>query len=64
MLLHNAVGGGRASDFPEKSIMTMYGPMILASVTRGWVGVEFPEKKLYITLEVEWPLDTKLQLFI
>ena len=24
------------------------------SVTRGWVGVQFPEKKRYITLE--WPL--------
>ena len=23
------------------------------SVTRGWVGVEFPEKKRYVTLE--WP---------
>ena len=24
------------------------------SVTRGWVGVQFPEKKRYVTLE--WPL--------
>ena len=24
------------------------------SVTRGWVGVQFPEKKHYVTLE--WPL--------
>ena len=24
------------------------------SVTRGWVGVEFPEKKRYVTLE--WPI--------
>ena len=25
------------------------------SVTRGWLGVPFPEKKHYVTLE--WPLD-------
>ena len=24
------------------------------SITRGWVGVQFPEKKRYVTLE--WPL--------
>ena len=30
------------------------------SVTRGWVGVQFPEKKHYVTLEQPlWPHDEK-----
>ena len=30
------------------------------SVTRGWVGVQFPGKKRYVTLE--WPLSAKYQI--
>ena len=29
-MLHNAVGAGRVSDFPEKSVTKMYGSMSLA----------------------------------
>ena len=29
----------------------------IISVTRGWVGVRFPEKKRYVTLE--WPLNSQ-----
>ena len=32
------------------------------SVTRGWVGVTFPAKKRYVTLE--WPLDSTGKLFL
>ena len=42
--LRNAVGGGRVSEFPEKSITKMYGSNVI-SIMRGWVGVEFPEEK-------------------
>ena len=52
-MLRNAVGGGRVSDFPEKSVTKICGSTLF-SVTRGWVGVEFPGKKHYVTLE--WPL--------
>ena len=52
-MLRNTVGGGRVSDFPGKNIKMMYGSMLLA-LQGGWVGVKFPEKKRYITLE--WPL--------
>ena len=49
-VLRNAVGGGGGwvSAFPEKSVTNVI------SVTRGWVGVKFPGKKHYVTLE--WPL--------
>ena len=43
-MLHNAVGGGRVSDFPKKSVTKMYGSTLLA-LRGGWVRVEFPEKK-------------------
>ena len=38
------------SDFPDKNVTKMSASLLL-SVTRGWVGVEFPEKKCYVTLE-------------
>ena len=37
-VLRNADGGGGVSDFLEKSVTKVI------SVTRGWVGVQFPEK--------------------
>ena len=44
------------SAFLGKSITKMYGSTLLFRVTRRWVGVKFPGKKRYVTLEVEWPL--------
>ena len=38
------------SAFPEKSVTMMYGSM-LCSVARGWVGVKYPGKNHYLTLE-------------
>ena len=49
-VLRNAVGGGRVSDLPEKKRYEDV-RFNFTSVTRGRVGVEFPEKKRYITLE-------------
>ena len=41
-MLRNADGGGGVSDFLEKSVNE--GVMFnVISVTRGWVGVQFPE---------------------
>ena len=40
-MLRNADGGGGVSDFLEKSVTKMFN---IISVTRGWVGVQFPEK--------------------
>ena len=48
-VLRNAVGAGRVSDFPEKSVTKMYGSTLLAL---RWVS-NF-QKKRYITLT--WPL--------
>ena len=48
-MLRNAVGGGRASDFPEKSVTKMYGSMLLALRGGGWVS-NF-QKKLCVKLE-------------
>ena len=44
---------GRGSNFPKK---TRYEGVRfnVISITRGWVGVQFPGKKRYVTLE--WPL--------
>ena len=53
-MLCNAVGGGRVSDFPEKSITKMHGSTLLTLRGGGCVCVKFPEKKHYVTLE--WPL--------
>ena len=42
-MLHNADGGGGVSDFLEKKHYE--GVMFnVISVTRGWGGVQFPEK--------------------
>ena len=42
-MLRNADGGGGVSDFPEKSVTKVYMFNVI-NVTRGWVGVQFPEK--------------------
>ena len=36
-VLHNAVGGGRVSDFPEKSVTKKYGSTLLVLRGGGWV---------------------------
>ena len=51
-MLRNAVGSGRVSHFPEKSVTKMYGSTLLA-FREGWVGIKFPEKMCYVTLD--WP---------
>ena len=43
-VLRNAVGSERVSDFPEKKRYKDVRFNII-SVTRGWVGVNFPENK-------------------
>ena len=43
-VLRNAVGGGRVSNFTEKSVTKMYSSTLLA-LRGGWVCVKFPEKK-------------------
>ena len=43
-VLRNAVGGGRVSEFPEKSVTKMYGSTLFP--LRGGVGVKFPEKSV------------------
>ena len=47
-MLRNAVGGVRVSDFPEKKCFEDVRFKVI-SVTRGWVGVEFPQKLLFNT---------------
>ena len=49
-VLRNTMGGVR---FPAKKRYKGVRFNVI-SITRGWVGVNFPGKKLYITLE--WPL--------
>ena len=51
-VLRNA-GGGRCLIFWKKRYEDVLFNVI--SVTRGWVGVQFPEKLRYVTLE--WPLN-------
>ena len=51
-MLRNAVGGGRMSDFPEKSVTKMYGSTLLALRGGGWVS-NFQNKSV-VTLE--WPV--------
>ena len=47
-MLRNADGGGSGCKiFWEKALQRFN----VISVTRGWVGVQFPGKKLYVTLE-------------
>ena len=51
-MLRNADGVGGVSNFPGKK--RYEGVMFnVISVTKGWVGVQFPGKKRYVTLE--WP---------
>ena len=47
-VLGNADGGG-CQDFRKKALRRCKVQCI--SVTRGWEGVQFPEKKCYVTLE-------------
>ena len=54
-MLRNADGGGGDQIFWKKPFEGVRINVI--SVTRGWVGVQFPGKKRYITLE--WPLNLK-----
>ena len=51
-MLRNADGGGGVNFSKKKCYEGVRFNVI--SVTRGWVGVQFPEKKRYVTLE--WPL--------
>ena len=51
-MLRNADGGGGCQIFREKRYERIRFNVI--SVTMGWVGVQFPGKKRYVTLE--WPL--------
>ena len=36
-MLHNRVGGGRVSDFPEKGVAKMYGSTLIVLRGGGWV---------------------------
>ena len=58
-MLRNADGGGWVSNFPEKKRYEGLRFKVI-SVTRGWVGVQYPGKKRYVTLE--WPLRRKTRL--
>ena len=50
-MLRNADGGGGCQIFREKKPYEGVRFNVI-SVTRGWVGVQFPEeKKCYVTLE-------------
>ena len=49
-MLRNAVGGGWVSTLPEKKRYEGVQFNVI-SVTRGWVGVKYPGKKCYVTLE-------------
>ena len=42
-MLRNTDGGGGVSDFPEKNITKVSCSMFIR-VTRGWVGVQLPQK--------------------
>ena len=53
-MLRNADGGGGVSDFPDRSVTKVQGSMLSALRTKVRVGVQFPGKKHYVTLE--WPL--------
>ena len=56
-VLRNADGGGGGVSFSGKKCYDCVMFNVI-SVTRGWVGVQFPGKQRYITLE--WPLPTKV----
>ena len=51
-MLRNADGGGGGVIFARKKRYEGVRSNVI-SVTRGWVGVNFPGKKRYVTLE--WP---------
>ena len=53
-MLRNGGGGGGVTFSAKKRYDGLRFNDI--SITRGWVGVKFPEKKHYITLE--WPHST------
>ena len=53
-MLRNAVGGGRGSDLPEKSVNYEDVRFNLISVMRGVPGCRISRKRCYVTLE--WPL--------
>ena len=48
-VLRNAVGGGRVSEFPEKSVTKMYG----SALRGGGRVLNFQKNKRYVTFE--WP---------
>ena len=48
-MLCNAMGGGRVSNFLDKALQRC--TIHVISIMRGWVGVNFPEEKRYVTLE-------------
>ena len=52
-MLRNADGGGGGVTFSGKQHYEGVRFNVI-SVTRGWVGVQFPGKKRYVRLE--WPL--------
>ena len=47
-MLHNAIGGGGCQLSREKK---RFEGVRFNIITRGWVGVKFPGKKHYVTLE-------------
>ena len=53
MMTRNIITLQGVSAFPEKKHYEGVRFNVI-SVTRGWVGVEFPGQKRYVTLE--WPL--------
>ena len=53
-MLRNADGGECVTFSKKKSYEGVR--LNVISITRGWVGVKYPGKKRYVTLE--WPLTT------
>ena len=60
-MLRNADGGGGGVNFSEEKRYKGVRFNVI-SVTRGWVGVQIPGKKRYVTLE--WPLTTTTIIII
>ena len=58
-MLRNAMGGGGRASFPGKKRYEGLSFNVI-SVTRGWVGVKFPGKKCYVTLE--WPHIARIKM--
>ena len=59
-MLRNADGGGGCQLFRKKRYEGVRFDVI--SVTRGWVGVQFPGKERYVTLE--WSLSNTNSIFV